>query len=522
MLSDDARHGRAGTVVLALLVGILLLSLPWSRQPCWDMAADGARYVQLARSLARGEGYTFNGEPYTLRPPGFSAMLLPVIWSHGLDFQALSLTMSLLGALSTVALFLLVRSWIGDFPALGLSLLFWTNPKVQWLCNSVQSDVPATGLALLALLLIGRAERRPSLPRDLAAAVAILAAVYVRINNAVLLPAWALGRALGGGRETKDAGGWARRMLLPAAVVLVGWMPWAAWVSQAGGEGPRTWQPVPSYATAYLRSDPYDPESPALRATELTSRLGRNASVYAALFASGLHPASPRPLASLLSALAIACCVVSLRAPHSTAGWFTLGSIATLLPFAWIMDRYFVLPFVLLWGSVAAVIRAWALASRTMGSRRRLLDILLTAGLLTLAAAWFERDFLPPGTCDSYQSLLQLGRYVREEIPAQTMVAGDTAAVYAAVADRVVYQVRGVEGEWRQRPSVVLLSRGGPCTELAAEAIRAGRPHREFGPFVLIQFPGGPAGAVPDAGCRKVPGPRRRRAPVNAEVPPPR
>ena len=71
------------TLLLTLLLGTLA-SLTFTVRDFWDARPDAARYLLAARSLADGQGYAVMGEPFRLRPPGFSALLAPIVaWRGG-------------------------------------------------------------------------------------------------------------------------------------------------------------------------------------------------------------------------------------------------------------------------------------------------------------------------------------------------------------------------------------------------------------------------------------------------------
>ena len=116
-------------------------------------AKDSALYVICAQSLARGEGYSFAGYPFLLRPPGFSALLAPVLALRGPDFHALNLLVALVGVVCIAALAAFQRARLGTSLALALALLAWTNPLFHAYCNRLMSDVPiGAGLSSSAAL----------------------------------------------------------------------------------------------------------------------------------------------------------------------------------------------------------------------------------------------------------------------------------------------------------------------------------------------------------------------------------
>src|SRR5262245_12327656 len=84
-------RARARTAAWIGLALALALSLTWSVHPWYDPTNDGSMYIATARSLAAGEGYSYLGEPFRIRPPGFPVLIAPLLAWRGTDFHALNL-----------------------------------------------------------------------------------------------------------------------------------------------------------------------------------------------------------------------------------------------------------------------------------------------------------------------------------------------------------------------------------------------------------------------------------------------
>src|SRR5688572_18014003 len=169
------RHAAWASVALVLAV-----SLPFSVHPWYDPTNDGSMYIATARALVAGEGYSFLGEPFRIRPPGFACVIAPVLALRGTDFYALNLTVSLWGALGVLAFHFLLRPRLGAILAALVALVVWFNPGYQRLCNQVMSDVPGWTLLVACLGLAARAGRRSGAGRALALGAAIGLASLVR------------------------------------------------------------------------------------------------------------------------------------------------------------------------------------------------------------------------------------------------------------------------------------------------------------------------------------------------------
>src|SRR3954463_5075367 len=62
----------ATVLILFFIYGLL-------QNPYWVPAGDSELYTAVARNLAIGQGYTFNGQPVAITPPGWPWMLAAVM-----------------------------------------------------------------------------------------------------------------------------------------------------------------------------------------------------------------------------------------------------------------------------------------------------------------------------------------------------------------------------------------------------------------------------------------------------------
>ena len=74
----DARRSRVLATIpaLALVVYGLLALFAWHDEE-WRPDWDCATYVLTGKALAEGEGYTYLGRPFFLRPPGIAWIIDP-------------------------------------------------------------------------------------------------------------------------------------------------------------------------------------------------------------------------------------------------------------------------------------------------------------------------------------------------------------------------------------------------------------------------------------------------------------
>src|SRR5437870_9809723 len=70
------QHDRTAFPLTMLIILALYLLL---QNPYWVPAGDSELYTAIARSLARGQGYQFNGDPVAMVPPGWALIMAGVM-----------------------------------------------------------------------------------------------------------------------------------------------------------------------------------------------------------------------------------------------------------------------------------------------------------------------------------------------------------------------------------------------------------------------------------------------------------
>src|SRR5262245_20700705 len=169
----DRSSKRARIAAVAALALVLLGSLPFTVHPWYDPTNDGSMYIGTARALLAGQGYSYLGVPFLIRPPGFTCLIAPILAWRGTDFHALNLFVSALGALGVLLFHFQLRARLGLLLATLVPLVLWFNAGYQALCNQVMSDVPGWTLLLSCLLLAARVRRRPTVASMLGLGLAI-------------------------------------------------------------------------------------------------------------------------------------------------------------------------------------------------------------------------------------------------------------------------------------------------------------------------------------------------------------
>ncbi len=82
------------TVAVFALIAVAYLA---TVSPAWYVHPDSAKYLALARSLSRGEGYVFNHVPHGKYVPVFPLLLAPVWAVLGRHFVVMQTLVALTG-----------------------------------------------------------------------------------------------------------------------------------------------------------------------------------------------------------------------------------------------------------------------------------------------------------------------------------------------------------------------------------------------------------------------------------------
>lgn len=248
----DVSHAGMLACLSVIWLGLVATQL----SPCFDMNPDSAIYIELARSIAQGRGYTLEGLFCRGYPPGFSLMLSAVTSPERRDYRPEKLIVAL-GALGAMlgGYWLLSQRYEGRALVV-LAVLVAVSPSFLRYCVKLRSDIPFMFFALVFLAAGNRYWRAERLtwPMAVISAVAMALGVLTRIAGVVFFPVafvWLLRPSLWR-RDARRCIVFAAAVLLIACPVLVGWLAWP------GADG----QPGTSSYSDYIRSRALGNESP--------------------------------------------------------------------------------------------------------------------------------------------------------------------------------------------------------------------------------------------------------------------
>ncbi len=451
-MSDPASHKPGRTLVAwaLLLVHGVLGQTVWLEEefrPHWD----ASMYVLLAQSMDAGDGYTYAGEPFFLRPPGLAAFLSPWLGDPGdFDAELLNRWMMAFASLAVVAVYLGVARHIGRGPGIMIAWLVGTNPEFVGTFNFVLSEFPA-----LALLLAGFALLRQmgeSSPRwwgwALAGALCLIGSYWFRTVAMLAWPAV----PFAAGRESF------RRGLLPLGLVVLGALPWMWHSRQAMEEAtlPGDQLLLATYGTALFHEDPGDPESPRVSLSGFAERVKRNGSAIAQGLARDLCGTSHVVATSLLVLLVLGGMALRWRRP-SILDWFSLAYLGLLLTYFTYAPRLILplLPILYLslfpWMQLLAKIFAKQHSDRVSpaGHPSGRAQKVMTACLAALLLAQLVR--LPTSLSGGFtvtqvarpaSDIRKVADWIRDNTPSDAVILCAQAPLYRLLSQREVYTYR--------------------------------------------------------------------------------
>ena len=393
---------RREALAFVLLVLGMLGSLVYFVHGWYAATNDGAMYILTGRSLLAGEGYSMLGQPFLIRPPAFSAMLVPILalWDGTQElFYWINLYVSLWGVAGCALFYFVVRARLGALVAFCCVLALWLNPGYQTLCNQPMSDVPGTTLLFACLLLERWTNRRPSLRNDLLLGVFIGLSAYVRSVDLLLMPAILGVRFLdrfwpAKTRVESESGPesakhyWGRTLLLGLGTLLI-MLPWNLRNAANEPTQPTDQVLLASYGGGMWHTDQGDLSSPRVSTQEILERVPKQWEKSVDTLGTRLMRVGSEgwvyPIAMFFL---IALGVVFLKRRES-AELFCIGSLLVIVVYFGFATRLLLPIYALALPAAAELIRDTIDLVRS-----KLGQPVAALGLLALAAWDFEPEFL--------------------------------------------------------------------------------------------------------------------------------
>jgi len=319
-------------IILYVILSVFLFDL----KPF--IGGDNARYINLARSMLLGKGYrdiTHPDEPrYTLYPPGFPALLMPVIAIFGANIPILKIIPMLCG-LGAFIFFIFIAQIL--FPKT------WIYPAVTALASPILllnghwllSEIPFVCFSLGGLYFFYQYQKdKRALPAILFTFFSIYA-FLIRSAGITLIAAIALFLIV-----SKNY----KMLFIFLAIFLVLFIAWT--LRNASIPGTNT------YDYWFLKKNPYLDESPRIGLNDFINRIIFNFKTYTlSIFPTSVLSSLTNPTVLALSGIALTALVISgvirrLKA-FTFLDWYLIFSLVIIITWTetWTSER-FLLPII--------------------------------------------------------------------------------------------------------------------------------------------------------------------------------
>jgi len=446
-------------IAAAVVLVAALASLSATVLPAYNAERDGSIYIGVARSMLAGEGCSYLGQAFTLRPSGFAAMIAPVLAVFGTDFQVLNLYVSLFGVLALALLFLYQRERLGGGLALLCCVVLWLNPGYQRLCNMVLSDVPGLALLMLCLLAERRATTSFSWRREVCLGALIGLSAYVRSILVLLVPAIVLARLLNRSRTDgpgQDWIGFIKRNVLVFSLVAVAFqIPGSVRNRLSAPDPPADQFSLYSYSSAMWHTDASDPGSPRIDTGQvldrIPARLRQTAEAIGSRMTSQVQGTQPPtysldPVHAGVFLSLLACLLALLIRYRSAAEFFCIASVGVISVYFGFDGRLLLPVYALLLCGSAELLRD--ISGKWLGpARGQLLVSVLLLGLIGVdfepRAGWREIEA-------SHAKLAQVADDLAPLLTDDTVLATLKGHDYMVQLDRPVVSLRFVLDKARE------------------------------------------------------------------------
>lgn len=424
---------------LAVLIVGACLCLFWTVHPYYDHSNDAAIYIVSARNMLAGEGYSFLGIPVIVRPPGLSALLVPLLALFGMKFWVLNLLIGLFGVLCIPLIFIVYRNRLGAALAFATCAVIWLNPSYQRLCSQVLSDIPGAALMFLCLMLDHWSKRVPSARRHILLGVCIAGAMYMRTMNALLVPAIILSRFVQ--RLRKKTGESVKPFLCNLGLVVIipafAYLPWVLRNARCDVPVPTDQIYLHSYWTAMVHTDPGDPNSPKITLSDFLARIPAQLKEVLPLLGNRFKDGDFSGIHYVFAVFAILCWLAVLAGKLRSTEFFG-GLIFVVLATYFSFRPRLVLPVYLFFFPATVQALLWV-ASRAFGMKAG--QIILTVGILLLGVVDFDRWSWQALIEKNYRELNNVCEYIEQHFPGDGPLAAANGRHYTLMLNRPVYSL---------------------------------------------------------------------------------
>jgi 4-amino-4-deoxy-L-arabinose transferase-like glycosyltransferase len=376
-------RGISRVLLVVLLTAYSAAALTLWVDNAWRPGWDGGIYLLAARSIAEGQGYSYLGKPFFLRPPGLSWLLSHFVKDGEFNFPMINIFIRACAAATVWAVFLVLRKRCGAWRAFGIALLLGTCPLFVSILNLVLSDFAFMMLLFPGLGLLDWAARgrRPNPAGMVAGGLLIAGSAYMRTAALVVVPGIALVYLL------KLRGRQRLLAILPVIVILASIAPWLAWSRRAKAEAERPADQLMlfDYETAVLRVDTGDPDSQFVTPSMWWDRIKGNLRSLMENVSIGILGTANKWAGYGLAAVVILGFLLCLSRGISLLEWFALSYTAVLLSYFTLTGRLLIPLLPLIYAYILTLLEWLTGLSGQLeprSGRMRMIEVIVVACLL--------------------------------------------------------------------------------------------------------------------------------------------
>jgi hypothetical protein len=339
----SAKRLAAARHLIAALLLIEFFVLTAARRQL--ITGDPATYIELARNIISGAGYTIDGVSHTFYPPGFPLALTPVVALAGTNVAAAQLYVAAWAAIALLLTYAYLERR-GDVPAVAITLYLIFNVGFYAVASAVVRSEPVYIAATVGLLLL--LERPPGdrvptsgwLAAATLVAISIPAIRTVGVAMAAALAITALHVAIrrSGARAPRDRT--LSGLLAAAAGGSASVAAWQMWVRHHGG----------GYRTLFVLKDPLVPDEGIATMQDWAHRVLTDGAMLASRLAELVtnvwweHAPSLVAVLLVLFPLIARGWLLEFKRSVPVAAWYVLFYIAVLLVWPFEEGTRYVVP----------------------------------------------------------------------------------------------------------------------------------------------------------------------------------
>lgn len=211
-----SRHRRVYQLCAAALIAAIYAA---AINSFWWIGTDSGLYLNLARSLQRGEGYSLCGAANGHVPPLFPAFVAGLQMLGLESYLALNAAMCAVGLATILCSYFLLQSLVHRDWALAITVTMALTQEMLQRSGEILTDVPFMLLLTLAMLLYYRGLRPKATASDaseeshaspsqgrwswIVASILLIAACWIRVTGLAIVMGVGLGLLLTARRESR-------------------------------------------------------------------------------------------------------------------------------------------------------------------------------------------------------------------------------------------------------------------------------------------------------------------------------